>query len=198
MEEAPENGKELLHSAHANGMNEWISFRSQWPRGLRRGSAASRLLGSRVRIQQAAWMSVSCECCVLKGRSMCVVVITRPEQSYRVWSRSPIREVHDPEWGRRITGENKEILFFRGNKLLAPRLNSKRKDSLLSAVRLWYSVYSQLTLISEGPFLHPQPEGVPIHTDKNTLVMVVKPDGKRPFGSPRYRQENNIKSIFKK
>jgi hypothetical protein len=24
MEEAPENGKELSHSAHANGMNEWI------------------------------------------------------------------------------------------------------------------------------------------------------------------------------
>jgi len=24
MEEAPENGKESPHSAHANGMNEWI------------------------------------------------------------------------------------------------------------------------------------------------------------------------------
>jgi hypothetical protein len=23
MEEGPENGKELSHSAHANGMNEW-------------------------------------------------------------------------------------------------------------------------------------------------------------------------------
>ena len=27
MEEAPENGKELSHSAHANGMNEW---RNKW------------------------------------------------------------------------------------------------------------------------------------------------------------------------
>ena len=26
MEGAPENGRELLHSAHANGMNEWISM----------------------------------------------------------------------------------------------------------------------------------------------------------------------------
>jgi len=26
MEEAPENGKELLHSAHANGMNEWTNL----------------------------------------------------------------------------------------------------------------------------------------------------------------------------
>jgi hypothetical protein len=25
MEEAPENGKELSHSAHANGMNEWMT-----------------------------------------------------------------------------------------------------------------------------------------------------------------------------
>ena len=33
------------------------------PRGLRRGSAAHRLLGLRVRIPPWAWMSVSCECC---------------------------------------------------------------------------------------------------------------------------------------
>jgi hypothetical protein len=26
MEEAPENGKELLHSAHVNGMNEWMNI----------------------------------------------------------------------------------------------------------------------------------------------------------------------------
>ena len=25
MEEAPDNGKESLHSAHANGMNEWMN-----------------------------------------------------------------------------------------------------------------------------------------------------------------------------
>jgi hypothetical protein len=37
--------------------------RSQWPRGLRCGSAAALLLGLWVRIQPAAWMSVSCECC---------------------------------------------------------------------------------------------------------------------------------------
>jgi hypothetical protein len=37
--------------------------RSQWPCGLRRGSAATRLLGSWVRIPPGAWMSVSCECC---------------------------------------------------------------------------------------------------------------------------------------
>jgi hypothetical protein len=59
--------------------------RSQWPRGLRRGSAAVRLLGLWVRILPGAWMSVSCECSVLSGRGPCVGLITRPEESYRVW-----------------------------------------------------------------------------------------------------------------
>ena len=36
--------------------------RRQWPRGLRRGSAAARLLGSQVRIPLTAWTFVSCEC----------------------------------------------------------------------------------------------------------------------------------------
>jgi hypothetical protein len=30
-------------------------------------------------------MSVSCECCVLSGRGLCVGLITRLEESYRVW-----------------------------------------------------------------------------------------------------------------
>jgi len=29
-------------------------------------------------------MSVSCECCVLSGRGLCVGLITRPEESYRM------------------------------------------------------------------------------------------------------------------
>ena len=58
---------------------------SQWPRGLRRRSAAARLLRLRVRIPQGAWMSVCCECCVLSGRSLCDELITRSEESYRLW-----------------------------------------------------------------------------------------------------------------
>ena len=56
---------------------------SQWPRGLS-GPAAARLLGLRVRIPPAAWMSVCCECRVLWGRGLCVGLITRTEESYRV------------------------------------------------------------------------------------------------------------------
>ena len=38
--------------------------RSQWPRGLRRRSAAARLLRLWVRIPPGAWTFVCCECCV--------------------------------------------------------------------------------------------------------------------------------------
>jgi len=30
-------------------------------------------------------MFVSCECCVLSGRGLCDELITRPEESYRLW-----------------------------------------------------------------------------------------------------------------
>ena len=59
--------------------------RSLWPRGLRRGSLASRLMGLRVRIPSRAWMSFSCEYFVLSGRGLCVGPVTRPEESCRVW-----------------------------------------------------------------------------------------------------------------
>jgi hypothetical protein len=57
---------------------------SHSPRRPRRGSAAARLQGLRVRIPPGAWMSVSGECCVLSCRHLCVGLITRPE-SHRVW-----------------------------------------------------------------------------------------------------------------
>jgi hypothetical protein len=59
--------------------------RSQWPRGLRRRSAAARLLRSWVRISPRAWKFVCCECCVLSGRGLCDELITCPEESYRLW-----------------------------------------------------------------------------------------------------------------
>jgi len=62
-----------------------ISFlRSRWPRGLRRISEAARLLGLQGRIPPGAWLSVSCECCMLSGRGLCDELITRPEESYWV------------------------------------------------------------------------------------------------------------------
>ena len=59
-----------------------LHYRSQWPRGLRRRSAAARLLRSWVRIPPGAWMFV---CCVLSDRGLCDGLITRPEKSYPLW-----------------------------------------------------------------------------------------------------------------
>ena len=87
---------------------------SQWLYGLRRGSATARTLRLRVLIPPGALMSICCEysivccqvevtatdrslvqrshtdcgvslCCVLSGRGLYDGLITRPEESYRLW-----------------------------------------------------------------------------------------------------------------
>ena len=54
-------------------------------RGLRRRSAAARLLRLWVRIPPRAWMFVCCECCVLSDRGLCDRLIIRTEESHRLW-----------------------------------------------------------------------------------------------------------------
>jgi hypothetical protein len=63
----------------------FLFCRFRWPRSLKRGSAAARLLGFRVRILPGAWISLSCECCVLSGRGLCDGPIPLPEEPYRGW-----------------------------------------------------------------------------------------------------------------
>jgi hypothetical protein len=74
------------HTAHPDECRKHrISLgRFLWPRVLRRGSAASRLLGLRVRVPPEAWMSVYCECYVLSVRGLCEGPIPRPEEPYPV------------------------------------------------------------------------------------------------------------------
>jgi hypothetical protein len=62
-----------------------FTCRSHWPRGLRRRSSAARLLRLWVRIPPGAWMSICCECSVLSGRGLCDGLISRPEETYRLW-----------------------------------------------------------------------------------------------------------------
>ena len=57
----------------------------QWPRCLRRRSAAACLLRLRVRIPSESWMFVCFACCVFLGKGLCDELITRPEESYRLW-----------------------------------------------------------------------------------------------------------------
>jgi hypothetical protein len=69
----PKKGSWNANAAVCNQIigGKHISCRSQWPCGLRCGSAAARLLGLWVRIPPGAWLSVSCECCVLSDRGLC-------------------------------------------------------------------------------------------------------------------------------
>jgi hypothetical protein len=47
--------------------------------------AAAHLLKSWVRIPRGTWIFVCCECRVLSGRGLCDELITRPEESYRLF-----------------------------------------------------------------------------------------------------------------
>jgi hypothetical protein len=74
--------------------------RSQWPRGLRRGSTGDRLLGLWVRMPPGAWKSVCYDSGVLSGRGTYDELIILPEESCRlwcvwVWSWSPDNEILD-------------------------------------------------------------------------------------------------------
>ena len=62
-----------------------LSSMSQWSRGLWCSCEVVRLLRLWVRIPLRGWMFVCCECCVLSGRGLCEELITRPEESYRLW-----------------------------------------------------------------------------------------------------------------
>ena len=55
--------------------------RYRWPSGLKRASAAARLLGLPFRIPSGAWVSVSCDCRLLSGRSICDGLKLRPVES---------------------------------------------------------------------------------------------------------------------
>jgi hypothetical protein len=55
--------------------------RFQWPRGLRPLACWDCGFES----HQGAWMFVCCECCVLSGRRLCDGLVTRSEESYRLW-----------------------------------------------------------------------------------------------------------------
>ena len=115
-----------------------ILCRSQWPRGLRLRSTAARLLRLWVRIPSGAWMDVCCECCVLSGRGLCDALITRPEESYRLWcvvvcdlETSRMRRPW-PTLGRSATGGGGLCLHVLSTSCLIhnPKSQSNRKLNL--------------------------------------------------------------------
>jgi hypothetical protein len=89
---SPENGASAPRHV-AVSENLYGVCRSPWPRGLRRRSAAKRLLGSWVRIEPGAWMFVCCTVFVLSSRGLCDGPIPRLEESYWVWCVSECDQV---------------------------------------------------------------------------------------------------------
>jgi hypothetical protein len=92
----------------------------QWPRGLRRGSAAAHLLRLWVRIPPRGhgYLSlVSIVCCA--GRGLCDRLITRPEESYRLWrvvcSRTLANEEALAHWGAVAPKQNKKQNQYNNN-----------------------------------------------------------------------------------
>ena len=61
--------------------------RSWWPSDLRRGYTAAYLLGLRLQIPPAAWISVSCVCYVLSGKRLYDGPTTPLEVSYSSCAR---------------------------------------------------------------------------------------------------------------
>jgi len=68
-------------------------------------------------------MFVCCECCVLSGRDLCDELITRPEESYRLWcvvvcdlETTRMRRPW-PALGRSATGKKKNILSSYGREV---------------------------------------------------------------------------------
>jgi len=66
-------------------LREYMTCRSQWPRGLKCGSWALASWDCRSDSRQRTWISVCCECCELSERGPCDRLITRSEVSFRVW-----------------------------------------------------------------------------------------------------------------
>jgi len=66
-----------------NTIHHYIAWTTMWSLPV---PVAARLLRLWVRIPPGAWMFVCCECCVLSDSGLCDGLITRPEESYRLWS----------------------------------------------------------------------------------------------------------------
>jgi hypothetical protein len=69
-----------------------------WSKASVHGRSLARIVGS----NPAGGMDVYCEWCILSGSGLCVGLIARPEESYRlwcvwVWPWSPARAGPDPE-----------------------------------------------------------------------------------------------------
>jgi len=107
-----------------------INSRSQWPRGLRCGSTAARLLGLWVRIPPGAWMSVCVECCQVEvsatGWSLVRRSPTDCDASLCVIYKPQEWGGHGPRWAAAPQGGK----IFINNKIIKFTLSALQNDKL--------------------------------------------------------------------
>ena len=104
---------------------------SEWPRGLRRGSATARLPELRVRIPSGTWMFFCFECCVLSGIGLCDGLIPCPEMFYECLSVVCVVccQVEVSATGRSLA---QRILTERGVSVCDPQILSMRRPRPLN------------------------------------------------------------------
>ena len=108
---------------------------SQWPSGLKRRSAADRLLGFRVRMPPGTRMSVFCEFCVLSGSCVCI----RANHPSRGFYRLCCIIVWDPETAMRRRPWPAVFCYAKGEKFRILNLvwYFKYLDGMFG--RLWFN-----------------------------------------------------------
>jgi hypothetical protein len=90
-------------------------------------SVAARLLRSWVRNPPGVWMSVCCGCCDLSGRGLCDELITRPEESYRLW----------------CFNRSHPFVYLIFNKMVYPVFTQLQYTSFLATYFGFYKIYLQ-------------------------------------------------------
>jgi hypothetical protein len=166
----------------------------QWPRGLKRRSAAARLLRVWVRIPPRAWMPVCWDCRVLSGGGLCDEIITRPEESYRMWcvvvcdlETSWMRRPWPWPWptrGNRARKEKKKTwssfndpISISSQTVIRMAINSKMKATWKEAfvAYTWYGICLQEYRISGCPTAWPRYELVtPSQQYRHTNVLDIQ------------------------
>jgi len=100
----------------------------RWTRCVRHGFASASFLGLRVRILPGTWMCVCCEWPMLSGRFVWVGLITRSEESYRLWCLNMIvkpRMMRRPWPFRDCRAMKNKISLWLGSSVLNRNIYSK-------------------------------------------------------------------------
>jgi hypothetical protein len=123
-----------------------VGFEPTTPAGER--PQATRLLRSWVQIPPGAWIFVCCECRVLSGRGLCDELITRPEESYRLWCII-VCDLETSRMGAPYT-QDTSSLRVKWLKLITERSVTAQKNIILRCTAVKISKFAHLHTLHCG------------------------------------------------